>query len=275
MDRLVTVVIPTFNRKALTDGAIESVVSAHPKLIEVIVVDDCGSVPYAYDAAVNASGVAVQVIRLPSNGGPGMARKAGVEVAKGSYIAFLDSDDRYDGGWLDYAIAALQAVSAQNRCLVISGIVNGERPVGAFVRKALAALPTLMQLTMSRAVATIFNPFYTPSIVVHKDLCHFKDGLRYCEDYYSTVTSLFRADELLLLNVAACHLGRTPNSEGGLSSSGKKMYRGEMEVRRSMLAMTCIPIPYKILVFFGMLYQVTRSALKSSLSFVSLLFKRL
>lgn len=274
MDRLVTVVIPTFNRKELTDAAIASVVSAHPELIEVIVVDDCGSVSYAYEAAVNASGIAVQVIRLPINEGAGMARKAGVKNARGRYIAFLDSDDRYDAGWLDYVISELQADVQQNCRVVISGIVKGERSVGAFVRKVLAAMPALMQLKMSRVVAMMFNPFYTPSIIAHKGLCEFKDGLRYCEDYYSTVTSLFHADELLLPNVVACHLGRAPNSEGGLSSAGMKMYRGEMEVRRSLLAMTYIPVSYKILVPLGMLYQVTRATLKSGLSSVSLLSKR-
>lgn len=274
MGKLVSVVIPTFNRKELTDGAIESVVSAFPKLIEIIVVDDCGTIPYTYGEAVNASGIAVQVIRLPINGGAGVARKAGVEMAKGIYIAFLDSDDRYDAAWLDYVVAKLQAVSAQNRCLMLSGIVNGERPVGAFVRKALAAMPRLVQFTMSRMVATMFNPFYIQSIVAHKDLCEFKDGLRYCEDYYLTVSSLFRAEGLWLPNVVACHLGRSPNSEGGLSSAGKKMYWGEMEVRRSMLVTRYIPVPYKILVPFGMLYQVARAALKGSLSFVSFFFKR-
>lgn len=264
MDKLISVIIPTFNRKNLTDEAIESVVSSFPQLIEIIVIDDCGSIPYTYEANSNKSGINTQVIRLPNNEGAGMARKAGVAISQGEYIAFLDSDDRYDAFWLDHVIAMLKSSEKNNRRLMISGIVNGGRPVGKFVRKFLSKMPSSMHLMMSRVVAMIFNPFYTPSIVAHKSLCEFKDSLRYCEDYYSTATSLFRANILLLPNTISCHLGRPPNSQGGLSSAGSKMHQGEIEVRRSMLAMKNIPIAYKTLIPIGILYQLSRVFIKKS-----------
>lgn len=262
MDRLISVVIPTFNRKALTDQAVDSVVSVFPELVEIIVVDDCGSFPYLYGSAINSSGIDVHVTRLPENGGAGMARKAGAERAKGKYIAFLDSDDHYDKGWIDYAISELQAANKHNRRLLISGVSMGERPIGALVRKVLASMPGSMQLAMSRVVAMIFNPFYTPSIVVRKDLCGFKDGLRYSEDYYTAITLLFQADMLLLPSACACHLGRQPNSAGGLSGATREMYLGEMEVRLAVFTLPFVPFRYKLLLPVGMLYQLARPVLK-------------
>lgn len=274
MVRLISVVIPTFNRKELTDQAIESVVSTFPELLEIVVVDDCGSTPYFYNAAANASGVPVQVFRLTVNGGAGMARKAGVERTCGEFIAFLDSDDRYDAGWMDFVISEIQALEASNRRLLISGKVNGERPAGALVRKNLATMPTQLRLAMSRVVAMFFNPLYAPSIVAHRELCGFRDGLRYCEDYYSTIIALFRADALLLPDVTACHLGREPNSAGGLSGAGKKMFLGEMEVRRALLALPDVPLPFKLLVPFGLGYQIFRVAAKRLLSLVRSLVRQ-
>lgn len=263
VNKLISVVIPTFNRKELTDRAIQSVVTSFPELLEIIVVDDCGSIPYFYDEAVNASSVPVRVARLAVNVGAGMARKAGVGSANGEYIAFLDSDDSYDKAWMDYVIAELRTNPQAGNChLMISGITKGARPAGAVVRNLLATMPASLQLAASRVVATLFNPFYTPSIVLHKDLCDFKDGLRYCEDYFSNAAALFKADKIFLPKVVACHLGREPNSAGGQSGARAKMYSGEMEVRYAMFGFPFMPVRYKLLVPFGLMYQVLRTALK-------------
>lgn len=263
MDKLVSVVIPTYDRKELTDRAIQSVATSYPDALEIIVVDDCSSVPFEFDGSENKYGVLVTTVRLPENGGAGMARKAGVNVAHGKYIAFLDSDDCYDKGWMDYIVTELKSIPMlQNHRLVISGITKGEKKLGGWVRKALAAAPRSMQLAAIRLITVLFNPIYTPSIVQSKDLCFFKNGLRYCEDYYSTAMALFQADKVVLPEVVACHLGRSPNSAGGLSSARDQMYQGEMEVRRSMLTSPILPLRYKILVPVGMLYQAVRNGIK-------------
>ena len=98
MDKLISVVIPTFNRKALTDRAVESVTSSRPDLFEVIVVDDCSTISHAYDRTVNSCGVSAFTFRTATNAGPGIARKLGVEKSKGSIIAFLE--DRRPHRWL-------------------------------------------------------------------------------------------------------------------------------------------------------------------------------
>ncbi|MFH2123682.1 MAG: glycosyltransferase family 2 protein [Pseudomonadota bacterium] len=267
MDKLVSVIIPTYNRKDLTDKAVASVVTAYPALVEIIVVDDCGTCAYSFDS-LNTSGVPVRVIRLDRNVGGGMARQAGVAQASGGCIAFLDSDDRYDEGWIDYTLALLQSNSDVLNCRIfITGITQGERKFGAFVRRMLTAMPQFLQLGASRIVATLFNPFYMQSSVMSRELCIFKDELRYCEDYYSTVFALFGANKILLPKITACHLGRLPNSLGGLSSAREKMLRGEMLVRFSMLQEPCVPLGYKLLIPFGMIYQWCRTGVKKVFHF--------
>lgn len=269
MGKIVSVVIPTHNRKKLTDLAVESVVTSFPNLVEIIVVDDCGSIAYSFDA-VNSNGVLVRVLRLEHNVGPGTARREGVMQAAGKFIAFLDSDDRYDEGWIDYVINLLQKKpELLNRRVLISGITQGERPVGALARKVLAGIPMHLQLMASRFVAVLFNPFYTPSIVLSRQLCFFKDGLRHCEDYYSTAFALFLADDILLPHVVSCHLGRAANSKGGESAERGKMSWGEMQVRHAMLLEVDVPLGYKLFVPVGMIYQWCRSILKRVFSVVS------
>lgn len=257
-----SVIIPTYNRKNLTDKAVESVASTFPYLVEIVVVDDCGSVAYSFDA-LNSTGVPVRVVRLNRNVGAGMARQAGVTHATGRFIAFLDSDDRYDAGWIDYVLTLLQSNSEVLHChVLISGITQGEKKVGGLVRRMLVGMPQALRLVATRIVATLFNPFYTPSIVMSRELCEFKDGLRHCEDFYSTAFALFRVNKIFLPKIVACHLGRAPNSLGGESAAREKMFRGEMRVRFSMLQESGVPLGYKLLVPVGMVYQWCRTGAK-------------
>lgn len=265
MDKLITVVIPTYNRQELTDKAVNSVVTRAPSFVEILVVDDCGSQPYMHDT-FNASGVSVNIIRLNQNVGAGMARHTGVAQASGRFIAFLDSDDSYDTKWIENIVDAIQSIpESHSRLIVFSGVTQGGRSIARLTRYLLTMIPQSLQLTAARLVATLFNPFYTPSLVLSKELCVFMPGMRHCEDYYSTAFALFSAEALHLPPATACHLGRAPNSFGGESSATRRMYLGEWQVRIALWKNTDIPFTYKLLVPVGMIYQWLRSSIKRAI----------
>lgn len=268
MAKLLSVIIPTYNRKALTDAAIASVVTEHPALVEIVVVDDYGSDVFDFQG-FNSSDVSVRVLRLDANVGAGMARQAGVNHSVGKYIAFLDSDDCYDAGWIDNVLNLLQTepVILKRRAL-ISGRTEGGRSVAAMTRKMLESLPQSLRIVALRLVTIVFNPFYTPSLVISKEICSFKEGLRHCEDYYSTALAVFMANDLVLAPVLACHLGRAPNSTGGESAAQVKMFKGELQVRFGMLTELYVPFTYKLLVPVGIAYQYCRTVVKYTIHFM-------
>jgi glycosyltransferase involved in cell wall biosynthesis len=103
---LVSVVIPTFNRGYILDRAISSALAQSYAKIEVIVVDDGSTDDTA--AVVGRFGDAVRVIRQP-NGGVCAARNAGLRIARGEFIALLDSDDAWLPWKLDVQVAVLEA----------------------------------------------------------------------------------------------------------------------------------------------------------------------
>lgn len=90
---LVTVIIPCYNGEEFLEGAIESVLDQSYAQIEVIIVDD-GSTdcsPEVYKRYVDET-KNIHLFRK-SNGGLSSARNAGIRLAKGCYVAFLDCDD--------------------------------------------------------------------------------------------------------------------------------------------------------------------------------------
>ena len=263
MDKIVTVVIPTYNRKRHTDRAVASVKSYDPGLVEIIVVDDCSEEPYSYRERLNPAGIAVRVIRCAANVGAGLARKTGVDAAAGDVIAFLDSDDVFCAPWVDAVIREHLAhdASARKASLYV-GSPTGGKYSHSVVWRMVNALSENTRLRMCRLVTIFFNPFYTPSIAIAKPLCRFSNRLRHCEDYYTLASAIFRARILNVISVPACVLGRKPNSKGGLSGTWLNMFKGEMSVRMHLLKADLLPVLYRLLVPVGMAYQIARSLMK-------------
>ncbi len=102
----VSVIIPIYNSAKYLREAIGSVLAQNYSPLEVLVVDD-GSTDNGPELA-SRYGSAVRVIAIPHRGHPA-ARNAGVAVATGDFLAFLDADDLWTANKLDLQIEAFAA----------------------------------------------------------------------------------------------------------------------------------------------------------------------
>jgi GT2 family glycosyltransferase len=91
---LVSVVLPTYNRRATLGRAIDSVLTQTMEDLELLVVDD-GSSDGTKTLVRGLEDTRVRFLRLPGNHGAPYARNRGIEAARGRYIAFQDSDDQW------------------------------------------------------------------------------------------------------------------------------------------------------------------------------------
>lgn len=91
---LISVVIPTFNRAEFIKDAIQSVLNQTIKDFEIFVVDD-GSSDHTEDVIKTFEDPRVYYHRFKHMGFPAYPRNRGIELSKGKYIAFLDSDDTW------------------------------------------------------------------------------------------------------------------------------------------------------------------------------------
>jgi glycosyltransferase involved in cell wall biosynthesis len=97
---ILSVIIPTWNRAHLVCDAINSALNQRPGEVEVIVVDDA-STDNTADLVARIYGNWIRLISLSNRSGAGAARNAGVALARGELVAFLDSDDVWLPGKLD------------------------------------------------------------------------------------------------------------------------------------------------------------------------------
>lgn len=94
---LVSIITPSYNSALFISTAITSVLKQSYVNWELIVVDDSSTdespemiKKYA------AQDVRIKYVRQPKNVGVAAARNAGLKLAKGNFVAFLDSDDVWD-----------------------------------------------------------------------------------------------------------------------------------------------------------------------------------
>lgn len=106
---LISVIIPVYNGERFLAEAIESVLQQNDAPLEIIVVDD-GSTDATAQIATRFGKQVHYLYQL--NQGPAAARNRGLARARGEWIAFLDSDDRWAVGRLHRQLELAHAYPA-------------------------------------------------------------------------------------------------------------------------------------------------------------------
>ncbi|HEU5152447.1 MAG TPA: glycosyltransferase [Iamia sp.] len=125
----VSVVIPTRDRHDLLDQALRALDRQRWTDMEVVVVDDGSSPPVAsVFAGRTVAGRPLRVLRQEGNGAV-RARRAGIAATTGEILAFTDSDCEPQPGWLEAAMARIDAGAD-----LVAGRTRPFRPVAPLER---------------------------------------------------------------------------------------------------------------------------------------------
>lgn len=104
---LFSIVVPTYNRAHVVGDAIWSCLAQTVTDFEIIVVDDVKSTDDIGAVLENFRGAEIRLI-AHFNNTAGANRNGGVNVARGKYVAFLDSDDEFLPNKLERCLARLE-----------------------------------------------------------------------------------------------------------------------------------------------------------------------
>lgn len=155
---LVSVILPTYNRGRFLREAVDSVVRQTIPEWELIVVDD-GSTddsPAEIDALHDAR---IHVVGIAHSGSPAHARNIGIGLARGDWIAFLDSDDVWLPQKLEHQLAHFPSQPSARWSCTGFGFIDAHG----------APLPQRSGLPYEPRSGWIFEPLVTFSAVASLD----------------------------------------------------------------------------------------------------------
>lgn len=217
---LVSVIIPTFNRQDQLALALDAVISQTVKLHEIVVVDDGstdGTPETLQEFARLHPDVRLIVIRQ-KNRGPAAARNAGIKVATGELVAFLDDDDVWHPEKLERQLTVLV-----------------DRPEIGLLG---CATDTFKPTWRSRIVdigewnLLFRNWFLTPGVIARRDVLiacgGFPEDMRHCEDY-ALWLRIASGHKCVFLNevLVSCGHGKAPFGVSGLLADLSALREGE------------------------------------------------
>lgn len=93
---MVSIVTPVYKAENYIKETIQSVLNQTYENFEMILIDDCSpdnSATIIKEIAEKDS--RIKYLKLEKNSGAAVARNKGIELAKGKFIAFIDSDDKW------------------------------------------------------------------------------------------------------------------------------------------------------------------------------------
>lgn len=125
---MVSVIIPVYNVQDYLARCIDSVLAQTYKDLEIILVDDgshdtSGDICDEYDLKYRF----IRVIHK-NNGGLSDARNAGLDVAQGKYVTFIDADDYVHPRFVEELLNTIESTGAQIAACTWQELKDGDTP---------------------------------------------------------------------------------------------------------------------------------------------------
>lgn len=122
---LFSIIVPIYNVERYLEQCIESVLAQDYQNYELILVDD-GSPDNSIDICAKYAKQYSNIVFIHKiNGGVSDARNAGIQIARGEYLMFLDSDDYWEGTSI---LSDLQKIITENNPDVIFNYMSSVYP---------------------------------------------------------------------------------------------------------------------------------------------------
>lgn len=183
---LVSVIVPVYNAEKYLEKCIQSLLEQDIADYEVILVDDGSTDKSAtiIDEYCSKSSVLRSVHK--SNGGVSSARNQGLKMAKGKYIAFVDSDDYVDK---DYLSSMVSSYTKEDIDLVVSSMLFDDIKTISEKEGEYSPVETACRFyTRNSFQGYLVNKLFKASIITENNITfdensHFCEDLLFCAEY--------------------------------------------------------------------------------------------
>lgn len=158
MQELISVIVPVYNVEDYIRRCIDSILNQSYKNFELLLIDDgspdrCGDICDNYATRDNR----VRVIHK-INGGLSDARNVGIDIAKGSYLTFIDSDD-----WVhvDYIRSMYELAINRKAEIAVCGFIK----TSTEVKQDSSSEVRILEFSNVEALQHLTGKLYVPLVV--------------------------------------------------------------------------------------------------------------
>ncbi|MFT8342950.1 MAG: glycosyltransferase [Clostridium beijerinckii] len=210
---LISVIVPVYNVEKYLPQCIDSILNQTEKNLEIILVDD-GSLDNSGKICDEFSKRDDRIIVIhKKNNGLSSARNAGLEIARGNYIGFVDSDDWLDKTMYEVLLKLLKENNSDISCCDFFKTANGNDSIPHIDNEIINSYNNLESLN------NFYNGLYTQTVVAWNKLYKrelFKDISypigKIHEDEGTTYKLYYKANKITYTNRPLYYYRITPNS---------------------------------------------------------------
>lgn len=209
MKKLVSVIVPVYNVEKYIDKCVESLLNQDYKNIEVILVDD-GTPDRSGDIIDRLKEEDHRIVVIhQENHGVSSARNAGMAVASGEYITFVDGDDWVDANYVTYFVDLLEKSS----CDVVMNKNNysGCNDVSNNNFSVIRAEKAIEWIYLGDLFVAVWNKMYRRS-VLEENCIKFNEKIWYGEGMLFNVEFLQHVNSVAVGESAVYHQTFNPDS---------------------------------------------------------------
>ncbi|MBQ3418156.1 MAG: glycosyltransferase [Ruminococcus sp.] len=202
-----SVIVPVYNAEKYLSGCVDSLLQNQTKEFEIVLVDDGSS--DGSRAICDAYASKYENIRVihQDNGGAGSARNAGIAVARGRYLTFIDADDTLEAGYLD---AAVRYMERDDDIVAFPYMTEysqtGERHVKELREAASVGADEAVRLLEQSGMLNMpTNKLYKSALLSQEPMTVFLAGTEPGEDLIFNCECFMKAKKVSLINEAYYH----------------------------------------------------------------------
>lgn len=201
---LVSVIIPTYNVSHYIEKAIRSVLQQTISDFEIIIVDDC-STDNTIQKIKEIDDCRIQLYKNINNMGPSFSRNRAISIAKGKWLAILDSDDYWEIDRLEKMIEIANRYNVEIVCDDLYLIRDEEHhPFNTYLKSRESVIGIINQPTIISATRMIkddygfLKPLISTNFIKSKQI-EYKQGLNYGEDFRYLVELLAEGATMIII----------------------------------------------------------------------------
>ena len=182
MQNLISVIMPVYNVAAYLPQSIESVLNQDHRELELILIDDgstddSGAICDAYARKDSR----IRVIHQ-KNGGAAAAKNAGLRIAEGTYLSFVDSDDYLEPNVFGYMVKVLQEQNADTVQFSFRDVYRSHSEDQLLEPCVLNEKEFLVRFTKDWSCSLLWNKLYKRSLF---EGIFFEEGHKIDDEYFT------------------------------------------------------------------------------------------